>query len=108
MAWRVCTLVSFCVFLFCKSILLVYDVIVFDDWHPAPHCARHFPPNYTAIITPFIYYLSKLVSPSATTDGCRFLKLNLWMSGVIFRPDRTSRLLLAIVPRRCRKGSSQS
>ncbi|OZC09848.1 hypothetical protein X798_03251 [Onchocerca flexuosa] len=57
---------------------------------------------------------SEQVSPSATTDGCRFLKLNLWMSGVIFRrnenrkPDRTSRLLLAIVPRRCRKGSSQS
>ncbi|KAL3985450.1 Serpentine type 7TM GPCR chemoreceptor Srw family protein [Acanthocheilonema viteae] len=79
MAWRVCIVIYFCVFLLCMPTLLVYDVVEIGDWQPAPHCAHNFPPNYTA------KYYTFHISPSAMANGCRFFKWNLWMSGVIFK-----------------------
>ncbi|VIO98476.1 Uncharacterized protein BM_BM6043 [Brugia malayi] len=79
MAWRVCTLIYFCVFILCIPTFLMYDVVEVGDWHPAPHCSHSFPPNYTA------KYYTFHMSPSAMANGCRFFKWNLWMSGIIFK-----------------------
>ncbi|VDN54489.1 unnamed protein product [Dracunculus medinensis] len=79
-AWKVCLAVYASVFVLCVPTLLVHDIIEYSaDWRPPTRCASSYPENYTAKL----YTLH--VPESATANGCRFFKLNLWMSGIIFK-----------------------
>ncbi|VDM42452.1 unnamed protein product [Toxocara canis] len=80
-AWRVCMGVYVSVFVLCIPTLLVHDIIEYTqaEWYPPPDCAHYYPANYSAKL----YTLH--IPESATANGCRFFKLNLWMSGVLFK-----------------------
>uniref|UniRef100_A0A914SBT4 G-protein coupled receptors family 1 profile domain-containing protein n=1 Tax=Parascaris equorum TaxID=6256 RepID=A0A914SBT4_PAREQ len=103
-AWRVCMGIYVVVFVLCIPTLLVHDIIEYQqaEWHPPPDCQQYYPANYTAKL----YTLH--IPESATANGCRFFKLNLWMSGVLFKvipcillhtnvSDRTTAMLICIL-----------
>ncbi|MFH4977255.1 hypothetical protein AB6A40_003964 [Gnathostoma spinigerum] len=80
-AWRLCFLIYVSVFILCIPTMLVHDIVEYhhQSWTPPPHCVKYYPVNYTASI----YTIH--IPASAANNGCRFFKLNLWMTGVLFK-----------------------